>query len=178
MTRLYNFLYRISNAFAVTLAISGGLVLLGIVVLTCVSIIGRAFVPLDIGLGPIRGIYDYTEIGMAAAVFGFLPLTQLRDAHARVDLFQGIYPSFVNLVLDLLFNVAMFIAALYGTYRLYLGMLDKLSYNETTLIAQVPVWQGYALSLIGGAGFVFVSAFCILRSLRRVFGMGEAEGAT
>ena len=175
MTRVYNFLYRIANAVAVALAIASGFVLLGIIVLTCLSIIGRAFVPLDIGLGPIRGIYDYTEIAMAAAIFGFLPLTQLHDAHARVDLFQSLYPPVVNQLLDLLFNVAMFVVALFGTYRLYLGMMDKLSYNETTLIAQVPVWQGYALSLIGGAGFVLVSAFCILRSLRRTFGRAGAE---
>ena len=135
MKRVYNFLYRTANAIAVTLAIASGFVLLGVVVLTCVSIIGRALVPFDLGVGPIRGIYDYTEIAMAAAVFGFLPLTQLRDAHARVDLFQGLYPNGVNLAFDLLFNIAMFVVALFGTYRLYLGMMDKLSYNETTLIA-------------------------------------------
>ena len=170
-------MYRLLNTWAeriaVTLALLGGAVLLGIVVLTCLSIAGRALIPLGLGLGPIRGIYDMTEIGMAAAVFAFLPWTQLREAHARVDLFQPALPKTVNLLLDLVFNSAMFTVALVGTYRLYLGMLDKQSFGETTLIAQIPVWYGYAASLLGGAGFVLVAAFCILRSLRRLTGHSD-----
>ena len=170
---MYAAMNRIAEVIAVALAIAGGLVLLAIVALTCLSIAGRALVPFDIGLGPIRGIYDMTEIGMAAAIFAFLPWAQLRDAHARVDLFQAAMPEQMNRVLDLLFNVAMFAIAAVGTYRLYLGMLDKLSFGETTLIAQIPVWQGYAAGLVGGVGFVLITAFCILRSIRRVAGLPE-----
>lgn len=172
---MYRHLNRIVESIAILLALASGFVLLGIVVLTCVSIVGRALVPLDIGFAPIRGIYDITEIGMAAAVFGFLPLTQYYEEHARVDLFQNALPNNVNLLLDVLFNIAMFIAALVGTHRLYLGMIDKQSYGETTLIAQIPVWHGYAVSLVGCVGFVIVAAFCVLRSARRLFGF-SSEG--
>lgn len=167
---MYRNLNRIAEIIAASLAIAGGIVLLAIVALTCVSIIGRALVPLNIGLGPIRGIYDITEIGMAAAIFAFLPWTQLREAHARVDLFQAALPMALNKLLDLVFNIAMFTVALVGTYRLYLGMVDKQSYGETTLIAQIPVWQGYAASLVGGVGFILVAAFCVLRSFHRLAG--------
>ena len=170
---MYRALNKLAETIATTLAIAGGLVLLGIVILTCVSIVGRALVPLDIGIGPIRGIYDMTEIAMAAAIFAFLPWAQLTDAHARVDLFQSAMPGVMNRGLDLLFNIAMFTVALIGTYRLYLGMQDKLSYGETTLIAQIPVWQGYAAGLVGGVGFILISAFCILRSVRRIAGLPE-----
>lgn len=172
---MYRSLDRIAEFIATALALAGGLVLLAIVALTCVSIVGRAFVPLDIGLGPIRGIYDITEIGMAAAIFAFLPWTQLREAHARVDLFATVMPRTLDRMLDLCFNIAMFLVALVGTHRLYLGMMDKLSYGETTLIAQIPVWQGYAASLVGGVGFILVAAFCMLRALRRLAG-GQDEG--
>ena len=168
---MYSALRKLAEVIAATLAIAGGLVLLAIVVLTCLSIAGRALVPFDLGVGPIRGIYDMTEIGMAAAIFAFLPLAQLENAHARVDLFQSFIPQAMNSVLDLLFNVAMFVVAAFGTYRLYLGMQDKLSYGETTLIAQIPVWQGYAAGLVGGVGFVLIAAFCVLRSARRFAGL-------
>ncbi|MCC1493207.1 TRAP transporter small permease [Cognatishimia sp. F0-27] len=168
---MYSALSKLAEAIANALAIAGGLVLLAIVVLTCVSIAGRALVPFDIGVGPIRGIYDMTEIGMAAAIFAFLPWAQLKDSHARVDLFQPVMPASLNRVLDLLFNMAMFVVASVGTYRLYLGMRDKLSFGETTLIAQIPVWQGYAAGLVGGVGFVLIAAFCILRSMRRIAGL-------
>lgn len=170
---MYRRLQIIVELIARLLAIGGGAVLLCIVALTCVSIIGRALVPLDIGLGPIRGIYDLTEIGMAAAIFAFLPWAQFNEAHARVDLFQPVMPKTMDRLLDLLFNVAMLVVAAVGTWRLYLGMQDKLSFGETTLIAQIPVWQGYAASLAGAVGFIIVAAFCVVRSGRRIAGFSD-----
>lgn len=172
---MYAASYKVADFIARGLAFAGGGILILITLITCVSIIGRAFVPLDIGIGPIRGIYDITEIGMAAAVFAFLPWAQLRETHARVDLFQAAMPRRVDLTLDLLFNIAMAFVAAVGTWRLYLGMLDKLSYGETTLIAQIPVWQGFAASLVGAVGFVVVAVFCIWRSGRRLAGMEQQE---
>lgn len=170
---MYRRLQIIVELIARLLAIGGGAVLLCIIALTCVSIIGRALVPLDIGLGPIRGIYDLTEIGMAAAIFAFLPWAQFNEAHARVDLFQPVMPKTMDRLLDLLFNVAMLVVAAVGTWRLYLGMKDKLSFGETTLIAQIPVWQGYAASLAGAVGFIIVAAFCVARSGRRIAGFSD-----
>lgn len=170
---MYQQFYRFADLVARLLAYAGGAVLLVIIVLTCVSIIGRALVPLNLGLGSIRGIYDMTEIGMAAAVFAFLPLAQITDAHARVDLFEPAFPLQMNRFLDLVFNAGMLLLAVVGTWRLYLGMLDKLQFGETTLIAQIPVWQGYAAGLVGAGGFVFVAAFCVLRAGRRLAGQAD-----
>ncbi len=170
---MYQHLDRAIGLLARLLAFAGGATLLAVILMTCISIAGRAFVPLDIGLGPIRGIYDFTEIGMAAAIFAFLPWAQYQEAHAKVDLFQTVIPPVMDRTLDLLFNIAMCFVAYIGTQRLYLGMQDKLSYGETTLIAQIPVWQGYAAGLIGAAGFVIVSLFCILRSGRRLAGIDD-----
>ncbi len=170
---MYRSLNKAAEVIAAALALAGGLLLLAIVALTCASILGRALVPLDIGIGPIRGIYDITEIGMAVAIFAFLPWTHYQEAHAKVDLFANAMPHGLRRVLDLVFNIAMLVAALVGTYRLYLGMNDKLSYGETTLIAQIPVWQGYAGCLVGGIGFILVAAFCVLRALRRLIGVPD-----
>ena len=164
---------HIAQVIARTLALAGGGALIVLIVLTCLSIIGRVFVPLDIGIGPIRGIYDITEIGISAAVFAFLPLAQLRETHAWVNLFQWAIPRRINQGLDLLFNLAMAFVATVGSHRLYLGMQDKITYGETTLIAQIPVWQGHALALIGAFGFVLVAIFCVIRAARRLAGFEE-----
>jgi TRAP-type C4-dicarboxylate transport system permease small subunit len=169
--RMYGILHKVAKALAMLLALAGGAVLLVLIVLTCVSIIGRAFVPLDIGIRPIRGIYDMTEIAMAAAIFAFLPWAHLTESNARVDLFEPVLPGAVNRGLDLVFNLAMLGVAAVGTWRLYLGMLDKMAFREVTLIAQIPVWQGYAAALAGATGFVIIAAFCVLRALRRVAGL-------
>jgi TRAP-type C4-dicarboxylate transport system permease small subunit len=174
---MYRLLYRAVDALARLLAMAGGAVLIVLIVLTCVSIAGRALLPFNLGVSPIRGIYDYTEIGMAMAIFAFLPLAQLREAHARVDLFGAMMPQALNLFLDLLFNIAMLAVAAIGTWRLWLGMQDKLRFGETTLIAQIPVWQGYAAGLVGAAGFVIVAAFCVIRSLRRLAGKPDEATA-
>ncbi|MHA3916512.1 TRAP transporter small permease [Halovulum sp. GXIMD14793] len=165
---MYRHLDQYTALLARTLAFAGGAVLLALIVLNCFSIIGRAMVPLDIGLGPIRGIYDFTEIGMAAAIFAFLPWAQYKEAHARVDLFLPVMPRLMDKLLELLFNTTMLVAAGIGSWRLYLGMTDKMNYGETTLIAQFPVWYGYAAGLVGAAGFVLVAAFCVLRSGLRI----------
>lgn len=170
---MYQVLERFSDIIARGLALAGGVVLIAIVLLTCVSIAGRALVPFDLGLGPIRGIYDMTEIGMAAAIFAFLPWAMFMDTHAKVDLFKGLIPGFMNRFLDLIFGIAMAAVAVVISWRLYLGMEDKLSYGETTLIAQIPLWYGYAAGLVGAVGFVVVSLFCVLRSFRRLTGIEE-----
>ena len=170
---MYRALYRLADGVARLLALLGGAVLVAVILMTCVSIAGRALVPLDIGVGPIRGIYDFTEIGMAAAVFAFLPWCQLQRAHASVDLFSATFPPVMNRALDLIFDLAMLGAAAFGAWRLWLGMQDKLSYGETTQIAQIPVWYGYAAAMVGATGFVIVAAFCVLRSARALAGHSE-----
>lgn len=170
---MYAALDRSANVIARTLALLGGAVLIGLIVLNTASIIGRAMIGLDIGIGPIRGIYDMTEIGMAVAIFAFLPWAQIKEAHARVDLFQPIIPQKLDLFFDLLFNVVMAAVAGLIAWRMYFGMVDKQSFGETTLIAQIPVWWGYAGSLVGAVGFALVALFCILRSARRLAGQPD-----
>ena len=163
---MYNLLHRIADFLARIMALLGGAVLIALTVANCVSIVGRALLPFEIGVGPIRGIYDYTEIGVAAAVFAFLPWCQLKRGHATVEILTPLYPAAMNRVLDVVIDLLMFAAASVIAWRLYLGMLDKASYGETTLIAQVPLWQGFAASLVGAVGFALVAAFCVIRSLR------------
>jgi TRAP-type C4-dicarboxylate transport system permease small subunit len=168
---MYGVLSRLAEVIARAMAIIGGIVLLAVIVLTCVSIIGRAFYSSGICCGPIRGIYDYTELGMAVALFAFLPWCQLRNTHASVDLFKPAFPDAMNRGLTVLVDIGMLGLAVLLAQRLYLGMLDKINFGDTTFIAQVPVWWGYAASLVGAVGFVLIAAFCVLRSLRLFIGI-------
>lgn len=165
---------RLAETMAKVLACAGGALLLVIVVLTCVSIAGRTLFSAGICCGPIRGIYDYTEIGIGVAIFAFLPWCQIRRAHAAVDLFKAFFPDLMNRLLDIIIDVTMLVLAAVVAHRLWLGMLDKRAYGETTLIAQTPVWIGYAGCLVGAVGFVLVAAFCVLRSARALSGRAPA----
>ena len=70
---------------AAGLAFCGGVVLVAIALTTVISIVGRALIP--IGLSPIRGDFELVEMGVAVAVFGFLPWCQLNRGHITVDVF-------------------------------------------------------------------------------------------
>ncbi|MGJ8584779.1 MAG: TRAP transporter small permease [Marinosulfonomonas sp.] len=170
---MYRSLSVIAEKLARWTAILGGLVLLAVVIMSCISITGRFIGKLGFGLGPIPGDTELVEMGIGFAVFAFLPWCQLRRGHATVDLFQNVFGQRTNRVIDFLSDILMFIAASLIAWRLCLGMLDKKSYSETTWILQLPLWNGYAAALVGAVVFVLVSAFCVLRSGRQVAGHAQ-----
>jgi len=165
---MYRTLERGASLLAQALALLGGAALVALVVMTCLSISGRSLTAL--GLNQIPGDFELMELGVGFAVFCFLPWTQFSRGQARVDMFEPVFPPRLNALLDLVADLAALAVAGLIAWRLYLGTLDKLSYQETTFILQAPIWQAYAAACVGSAGFVLVSAFCVVRSARAVAG--------
>lgn len=155
------------------MAYVGGAVLIAVIVTTCISIFGRSL--LWAGLGPIQGDFEIVEFGIGFAIFAFLPWCQYARGNARVDLFTPAYPAIMNRVIDLIADLLTFGAAYIITWRLYLGMLDKQKYHETSFILQFPVWIGYLIALIGAVAFTIVAAFCVIRSLKELTKGGHYE---
>jgi TRAP-type C4-dicarboxylate transport system permease small subunit len=155
---------RLVGAIAFWTAMAGGAVLIALVIVTVVSIAGRSLI--STGLGPIPGDFELVETGTAFAVFAFLGLCQFRRGHVTVDLFLTRAGPRVNAAIDVVANLLMTGAAGIITWRLWLGMLDKRSYGETTFILQFPIWWGFAAALAGAAAFTLVCAYTVLRSLR------------
>ena len=156
------------------MAFLGAAVLMALVGMACISIAGRALVPL--GLQPIKGDFELIEIGVGFAIFAFMPWCQFARGHATVDLLKPVYPGAMNRIVDLLADIAMTAAAGILAWRLWAGMLDKQRYGETTFILQIPVWLAYAAALTGAVVFVIVAFYCILRSARAVLGYSDEEG--
>lgn len=134
-------------------ALLGGAVLVLIILMTVTSVIGRALVPL--GLGPVPGDFELTEMGIAFAVFCFLPLCQLVAGHATVDVFTAGLGAQANRVLLAIWEVALTATVIFIAWRLYEGFLGKFGNNEITMLLQFPVWWGYAAALLpAGIGVV------------------------
>lgn len=148
------------------LAILGGLVLVGITVMTVVSIVGRAFIKQ--GLGPVPGDFELVEVGTAFAVFAFLPWCQINRGHATVDVFTSFLSAGANRVIDLVTELVMTAVIVLIAWRLLYGMLDKIRYNEVTFILQMPVWWGFALAMFAAAAGVVVSVFVLYVRIREV----------
>ena len=145
-------------------AMLGGAALIAVLTLTVISIVGRGLI--FAGLGPIPGDFELVEAGTAFAVLAFLPLCQFHRGHVTVDLFLSRAGRRPNAMIDVISNILMTGAAAVITWRLYLGMLDKKSYSETTFILQFPIWWSYAASLLGAGVFTLVCAYTVVRSLR------------
>lgn len=151
---------------AKALAILGGLVLLAITILTCLSIVGRSLVPF--GLSPIPGDFEMVEVGTGFAVFAFLPWCQLMRGHATVDLFTNLLPDSVNRLIDLITEILMTAVITLIAWRLCVGMLEKVRYNETTFILQFPVWWGFAAAFAAACVAVVVSFYMLWVRIREV----------
>lgn len=171
---MFTFFLRLSRY----LAYAGGAVLTALIVLTCVSILGRELnsvfhldwmqdnLPglsdwmLDVaGVNEIRGSYELTESGMAFVIFAFLPLTQITAGHAIVDILTaGMKPGVqrvLKMIAEILFAAALVLIAV----QLFQGMLSKKSTGQTTLFLQYPVWWSYAASVFAAAVAALVGIY-------------------
>ena len=160
------------------IAICGGLVLTVLIVLICISVIGRslngllhgwigAVMPgisawaLDLGVGPINGDFELVEAGVAFAIFAFLPLCQISAGHASVDIFTAKLPTRINRLLQLAIDVIFAVVLIAIAYQLYNGMLSKQRYGDTTFLLQFPIWWAYAASLSGSILTAVISLYVV-----------------
>jgi TRAP-type C4-dicarboxylate transport system permease small subunit len=155
---------RIADRLAVASALMGGAVLAGLILMTCLSILGRALVPL--GLGPVPGDFELVEAGIAFAVFAFLPIAQVRSGHATVDIFTSRLGPAPNRVLLALWE-ALFAAVLaFLVLRLFEGARGKFENGETSMFLQFPVWWAYAACMVPASLGVVVGLWSALDRLR------------
>ena len=155
---------RIVHGISRLMALLGGVVLVALVLLTCVSVLGRggntlghadwleALAPaigkaiIGTGVGPVLGDFEIVEAGIAFAVFAFLPWCQLRQGHATVDIFTAMMPGAINRLLVTLWDVLFALMLILIAWRLFEGMMSKVQNGQTTFLLQFPIWWAYAAS--------------------------------
>ena len=177
---------RAMDRLARWVAIAGGLVLTALVLLTCVSVLGRelnsfghsgwlagvapglADALLGTGVGPVKGDYELVELGVAFTIFSFLPLAQLHGGHAAVDVFTSALPRRANRTLTALWEVLLTAAILLITWRLFAGMTGKFATGETTYDLQLTVGWAYAAAFGAACAASVVGLYC---AWARVWGL-------
>lgn len=146
---------RVITLLAQATAVIGGFVLLGLILMTTLSIVGR-----EIGLGEINGNYEILEAGIAFAIFSFLPLAQLYNAHATVDVFtSGLRPRGLA-ILKAFWEVVLAAVILLIAWRLEGGLERYLRNGETTLFLQFPVWWAFGASYAAACVAAIVALYC------------------
>ena len=140
-------------------ALVGGLFLLLIVFLNVFSIIGSIF------LKPLAGDFELTKIGVAVAIFCFLPYCQLQRQNVTAEIFTSWVNEKTRLLLNLIASILAFLFSILLVWRMFEGMLDQKAYNYTTTILQFPIWVAYipalfSLFLLAGASLITLKQDC------------------
>ncbi len=153
------FIYETSRLMAWV----GGLVLTLLAAMSVFSIAGRALS--FAGLGPVPGDFELVEAGTALAVFCFLPWCHLKRSHADVSMFWHVYPEPMRRVLRIVSDALMLVVWLLLIWRMGLSTLEYRANNEVSFILQMPVWWGYAASMLPGVLGCLVYGWRLLESL-------------
>ena len=159
-------LYRAATG----IALLGGLVLFALTLLTVISVVGRAAFS-----APIPGDFELVELGMAVAIFSFLPYCQIVRGNVIVDLFTSKASPRTRALLDGIGNLLFTAIAAVLTWRVAVGGIEIRSYRETTMVLQVPVWWGYVPAVAFLAFLTVVCAYTVWRSALEY--RGECAGA-
>ncbi len=125
-------------------ALAGGLLLVALIGVECVSVVGRSLPDLlgwtGLGLHPrsVPGDAEIAQALTAAALFSFLPYCQMRGRHIRVEVFSQYLPARMTAVLDRLWSIVFAALAAVLAWRLMLGWLNKWTNGDTTMVLQIP----------------------------------------
>ncbi|KUF10421.1 C4-dicarboxylate ABC transporter permease [Pseudoponticoccus marisrubri] len=174
-------MHRFVFGIARFMALLGGAVLTLLILITCLSILGRALnsglhsdlvmglVPglaqglIDLGIGAIPGDFELVEAGMSFCIFAFLPFCQITSGHASVDIFTNALPRGANRVLEALISILFAWALILIAVQLGAGMQRKMPNDfgavQTSLLLQFPIWWSYAASLVGATAAAIVSVY-------------------
>ena len=152
---------RVLELGSTALALTGGLVLTALMLMSIASIAGRW-----VFSRPLPGDFELVEIGSGLAIFLFLPACQLRGANVIVDFFTTGLGRRGQAWLDasgaLLYTA---VAALFA-WRLVFGGIDYLSYGERTMVLGLPLWWSFTLIIPATIWLALVAAYTTLRHVR------------
>ena len=135
------------------MAISGGLIFVGLIAMSLVSIVGR-----KLGFGSITGDIELMQAGTAIAATAFLPYCTLLGEHIKVEFFtESMNPRLkrtIDGIAELMFAGMASILA----WRTALSAIDAYEANEVTTLVSLPLWIPTAL-LVPGVTLMIFAAF-------------------
>ena len=121
-------------------AIVAGLLLTGITLMTCGSLIGRNTVGIT-----LVGDFELTGVAAGAAVALFLPWCQISRGNIIVDFFTAKASERTNEALDRFGALLLGLCMVLITWRTVYGGLNAFNTNSGTMMLGFPEWIVYAL---------------------------------
>ena len=144
-----------------SVALAGGLLLVGVMGMTVVSVLGRYLFN-----APVPGDYEITELAIGIAAFAFFPYCHISNANIVVELFTGRMPARWKAALDAVHNVTFAIVAGLIAWRLFIGGMHKFADGETTMFLGIPIHWAYFSALMGAGLLTVVCVLLLFRHLK------------
>jgi TRAP-type C4-dicarboxylate transport system permease small subunit len=152
---------RLVERAATLWALAGGVLLLAIVAVNTWSVVSRAF-----GGRPFAGAFELTEVGVAVAVFAFLPYCQLVGANVTADIFTARASRRTVAAFALLASLVALGVALLLAQRMYLGLLDQRAFGYATTILNLRIWWAF-VPIVGSLALLALAALVTLVAAAR-----------
>jgi TRAP-type C4-dicarboxylate transport system permease small subunit len=152
-------LERLSLAFS----IAGGLVFVGLIGMSLVSIVGR-----KLASSPVQGDIELMQMGAAVGTAAFLPLCTLRDHHIKVDALTGGLPVAGRSLLDAIAQGLLFAVASVMAWRTTLAAIDTHSAGEMSPLLLIPQWIPVAMLVPSLMLFALCAAFRLRLSVQKM----------
>jgi TRAP-type C4-dicarboxylate transport system permease small subunit len=148
-------------------ALLGGLVLVGLVLMTAASAVSNLLFN-----RPFRGDYEIVKHGVAIAAFSFLPWCQLTLGNVTVDIFTERAGPRAKAAMVLLASIIAAVFAVVLFWQMRLGMLDYIQYREVMVSLPIPLWTAFPPALISLI-LLFAAALITTGEAWRGIRMGE-----
>lgn len=133
-------LYKILERLAGLCAILAGVLLTGITLMTCLSVLGR-----NTTGATLVGDFELTGVAAGAAVALFLPWCQLRRGNIIVDFFTARASAGTTAALDRVGAFVLGLCMAVLAWRTVLGGLSAWSTQSATMMLGFPEWIPYTL---------------------------------
>lgn len=147
---------RVLFAIAVAAALLASALVLLLALLTALN------VPLkQVGLQPLRGEFELVDLGVATAVFAFLPLAQFERGYVIVDLVTQRAPERTKALLDAAAGIVFAVSMAVVAWRMFLGGMDIAQTGEQTQLLHLKYWWSFAVAV---PSLVLLAAVCTYTS--------------
>ena len=116
--------------------------LLGLMIITCIDVIGRYLLN-----SPLTGSTELIEMGLGIVIFAAFPVISWRNEQIVVDMLSKFTPLIINLIRTLLLNLVSAIAFYFLGDRIITLGQRSLSYGEESEFLAIPL--GWTINFIG-----------------------------
>lgn len=150
---------RLLDRLARLLAMLGGVLAVCLALLVSTSITLRA-----LGLGGVRGDFEFVQMGVALIVFAFMPWSQARRGNVMVDSFTTKLPLRFQVALDALWEVVFAAMMALIAWRLGAGAMEAAHSSTTTMVLLLPIAPAIAAcALLAGFTALVALAMAVVR---------------